>query len=474
MLNPGMKSNHDYHAVVIGSGFTGSITAMILARRGSRVRIVDPVGHPRMVVGESSTPIADFLLRRLDHHFDVPLLSQWSAWGTWQAHHRDIDAGKKRGFSYYQHRRGQVSATAESMLVAASVDDDSSDTHWMRRDVDQRLFEECLAAGVDHDPGQSVTAVRDHRVVCGSRAYTADWIIDASGAAGVTRRLGDVGQSRDYRSWMRTDTRCRYDHRIGVGSYSDHHRTDEDPFDGDAAAQHHLCDDRGWIWMLRFASGITSVGVVQRRVGGEYQTIAPEDYPSVASVMRDSRSVSERSAGRGWRRIDRVQRWTDAVAGDHVLRMPTTAAVVDPLHSTGIAHGLAGVLRVCRIVLGDGDPAIYRDIVHREVRWIDRLVSTAYGCLGDFQRFSLAVMLYVTAAIACEERLIAGQDDIALFGLHDADLCRAIDRCCVWLSDASLSTDEATSKLLREIEPWNVAGFDGRSSGRYPYAATKS
>ncbi len=41
-----------------------------------------------------------------------------------------------------------------------------------------------------------------------------------------------------------------------------HLNFEDDTFDGDDAAQHHVLAD-GWMWMLRFDCGITSVGITR-------------------------------------------------------------------------------------------------------------------------------------------------------------------------------------------------------------------
>ena len=136
--------NHRVDVTIIGSGFAGSILAWILANRGLRVALVDAARHPRFAIGESSTPIADMILRRLGRQYVLPDLESLSAWGSWQASHADITCGRKRGFSYYVHSPGRPYAETapgeRSLLVAASANDDVADTHWYRAEVDAFFF----------------------------------------------------------------------------------------------------------------------------------------------------------------------------------------------------------------------------------------------------------------------------------------------------------------------------------------------
>ena len=127
---------------IIGSGFVGSILASILAKHGRNVVLIDSAKHPRFAIGESSTPIADFLLAHLGQLHGLDPLVQLSKWGSWQRHYPQLACGKKRGFSYFDHRVGRREVRESfvgqrSLLVAASPTDPSSDTHWYRADVDE-------------------------------------------------------------------------------------------------------------------------------------------------------------------------------------------------------------------------------------------------------------------------------------------------------------------------------------------------
>ena len=48
--------------VVIGSSFSGSLTALILRKMDIDVILIDRQRHPRFAIGESSTPAADLVL----------------------------------------------------------------------------------------------------------------------------------------------------------------------------------------------------------------------------------------------------------------------------------------------------------------------------------------------------------------------------------------------------------------------------
>src|ERR1051325_4724960 len=121
--------------IIVGSGFAGSIMAMILKRLGKSVAVLEKDRHPRFAIGESSTPLANLLLEELARKYDLPELAGFSKWGSWQKAHPEIACGLKRGFTFYKHEFGRevdFHDRTQQLLVAASPHDRIADTHWHR------------------------------------------------------------------------------------------------------------------------------------------------------------------------------------------------------------------------------------------------------------------------------------------------------------------------------------------------------
>jgi tetracycline 7-halogenase / FADH2 O2-dependent halogenase len=487
-----MSENVRCDVAIIGSGFAGSILGQILVTRGLKVIIIDPATHPRFAIGESSTPIADAMLRSIGKTYGLNPLVDISAWGSWQRNFPDLAAGKKRGFSYFFHESDtkfrESHLGEKSLLIAASADDESSDTHWYRADVDQWLFQEFCALGGQGWSGYRVTECSvsrsgnrvSNQLTCqpndqsaAARHITADWVVDASGGASVLAKL--LG-GEDFTPRMRTKTRASFAHFDNLGSWSAGHADRLNPFDADDAAQHHLIGGDGWMWMLRFDHGRTSVGWVQPL---NRPTIEWPASPSIAKLFESATMVPVPGMIHG----GRLQRWSPAVLGSRRLALPTAAATIDPLHSTGIAHALAGVRRVAKMVLQDGATTTdcvehYGQLVDAEVQWLDRLVSLAYDTIGDFERFSLATLTFILAAIRCEERLAAGAGEAdleeGLYGLHDVELVRAIEAASDELRRPGRDNELVADAVAATLAPWNHYGlFDRGANGRYAYTATK-
>src|SRR5258708_6672808 len=147
-------SRKHFQVVVVGSGFAGSLTAMIAKRLGYTTALIERGRHPRFAIGESSTPLANLLLEETSTEYDLPFVRPLCKWGTWQKQLPHLACGLKRGFTFYHHEFGRPCRGAldrrDQFLVAASPHDGIADTHWYRPDFDHFLVREAQACGVDY------------------------------------------------------------------------------------------------------------------------------------------------------------------------------------------------------------------------------------------------------------------------------------------------------------------------------------
>src|SRR4051812_39273410 len=144
----------DADIAVIGAGFSGSLTALLLKQIGLSSVLIDRGTHPRFAIGESSTPLANLILEDLAWRYDLPRLAPLSNYASWKRAYPDIVCGLKRGFSYFHHRFGEdfqpQADHANELLVAASSTNEDADTHWLRSEFDQFLAHEAIAAGIPY------------------------------------------------------------------------------------------------------------------------------------------------------------------------------------------------------------------------------------------------------------------------------------------------------------------------------------
>src|SRR2546422_506916 len=146
-----MKAEFDI--AVVGSGFGGSLTAMIARRLGRSVALLERGRHPRFAIGESSTPLANLLLEELARRYDLPQIMPLAKWSSWQKMLPEIACGLKRGFTFYHHVFGQpwreIPDRRNQLLVAASPHDGMADTHWYRSEFDHFCVRVAQQVGVD-------------------------------------------------------------------------------------------------------------------------------------------------------------------------------------------------------------------------------------------------------------------------------------------------------------------------------------
>src|ERR1700761_2941038 len=90
-----------YDIAIAGSGFAGSLMAMIAKRLGFSVVLLERGVHPRVVIGESSTPLANLLFEELCRNYNLQALAPLTKWGSWQRTYPQIACGLKRGFTFY-------------------------------------------------------------------------------------------------------------------------------------------------------------------------------------------------------------------------------------------------------------------------------------------------------------------------------------------------------------------------------------
>lgn len=469
--------NHDVDVVIVGGGFGGSLLAIVLQQAGLRVALIDRGSHPRFAIGESSTPIANLVLGDLCREYGLSRIAPLTKYGTWQAAHPQLIAGIKRGFSYFHHVAGNTFIAdanhSTELLVAASSSDETSDTHWLRQDVDAFLFHEAKSSGaacfeqtdiVELEPdGDGVALTLQSRHQASETKLRARFVVDGSGEGRfLARRLGIADKTHELKTKSRTVfahfgevtrwQRCLNANNISVV---------EHPFDCDHAALHHVFDG-GWMWQLRFNDETVSAGFVQDlskpqvfagsplasrehdRDAGEEWRMWLDRFPSIAEQYSAAKVV--RPEG-GLRATGRMQRKLANAVGPWWAMLPNTAGFIDPLHSSGIAHTLCGIERLSRILirhLGRSDLSAqlcgYEAHVLAEVELIDLLVSGCFAAMGEFRLFASMSMLYFAAATSYERARVAST------GIFAPAFLRADDRH--WRAVVSKMWDRLQEVLL--------------------------
>lgn len=498
---------------IIGSGFAGSLMALLLTRLGRSCVMIDRQAHPRFAIGESSTPLADMALRDIARKYDLPRLAPLSKYGTWMATYPHVMRGLKRGFSYFDHEPHEPfvpnAQHTNELLVAASTDDASSDTHWLRSEVDSFFAGEAVAAGVpllekttlvrlQHTPGQwELNGFRGEEGRDGEVEIRARFVIDTSGEGKLLARTLGIA---DEKHLLKTNSRPLFAHFANLKPWREMllergAAVGNHPFDCDRAALHQVF--RGaWMWQLRFDSEVVSAGfAIDAQKHPLEESLSPqaewdrwmERYPTLREQFAQARIVNP---PRGLVRGPRMQRLMAQVAGPDWVMLPHTAGFIDPLHSSGIAHSLFGIERLADIFEQhwEGDSLAaelqeYARIVRTEIELIDLLVAGCYAGTVDFRLFTAMCMFYFAGTIACERRRCDSPFDPARYFLNaDDPSYRAASRTgyehLQQLLASGPPTDLAIDRfvsLVRDlIAPWNTANLmNPASKNMYRHTAAR-
>jgi FADH2 O2-dependent halogenase len=485
----------DADVAIVGSGFSGSLTALALLRRGQRVALIERGRHPRFAIGESSTPLANLLLEELADRYDLPRIRAFSKWGTWQRARPEVACGLKRGFTFFFHQPGDAFADGpdheRQLMVAASPHDGIADMHWYRPDFDRALAEEAESAGGIHLDmtrlhslrREGATTILDGEREGRSIRIAASFVIDASGPRGFLHRALDLGEVS--RRWL-PPTQGLYTHFEHVDRWDDLHPAGEPtPYPMDDAAVHQVFPG-GWIWILRFNNGLTSAGAALTdpiadsiaAADGEaaWQRLL-ERLPSVRDQFLRARATLP------FVHAPRLSFRSARAAGSTWALLPSAAGVIDPLLSTGFPLTLLGVLRLADVLERtspgperDAALAAYERDTLRELDATEGLVAALYATMTDPALFKRLALLYFAAASFSEAARRLGRPALAPgFLLCDHPIFGPEMAACAALAASASSAEDRralAARIDRAIEPFDIAGLlDRRRRDWYPVLA---
>lgn len=479
----------DFDIVVLGSGFGGSLLSMVARRLGLSVLLVERSAHPRFAIGESTSPLTNLLLEQLAVGYDLPFLLPLTTFGDWQRTYPEIGCGLKRGFTYYAHKAGEPFRAAPDrstqLLVAASPKDEVSDMHWLRADVDHFLMRRAVELGVIYTDRTEVTGLdRTGEGIwrlSGQRDgapfnASARLLIDATGPRGCLHRLWGLPETTfpDYPA-----TRGLFTHFTNVqrcDAMEDFATDGVPPYPPDDAALHHVFDG-GWMWALRFGNGITSAGFsITDALAGELGLPGDPEaawqrflqrFPSIQRQFVNAQPI------RPFVYSPRLSYRTSQAAGSGWALLPSAAAFIDPLFSTGIPLTLLGIERLGRVLAEIGEPAsldsrlsAYGELTLAEADSTAAFIGAGFRAMPCFPVFAAFSLFYFAAASYSEmARRLAKPHLVTRFLAADrTDFRSGMDRCLQRLPSAMTNcnpsaTDAFASLVAESIACLNVAGL---------------
>ena len=328
----------DHDVTIVGGGVAALTLALELRRErpATRILVIEPNTHPvpevTHTVGESTVEVSAHYLRDrlgLGDHLSTSHIRKMGL-RMFFSHERNTDIAQ----------RMELGSSSFVPQVTYQID---------RGRLENELSRRCLAAGIDISCGRvrSVELGSEHRphtiTVQNGTAVTqttARWVVDASGRNRMLTRQLELKQTNGHdcnAAWFRVAT------EIDVGRWSDDPVWQARLVEGDRAmSTNHLMGEGYWVWLIRLASGATSVGIVAdpafhgfdefntldkaRAWLGDHEPQCAAVVAEHADLIKDFRVMKHYSHG-ATQVFDGRDRW--CLTGD-------SGIFLDPLYSSGL------------------------------------------------------------------------------------------------------------------------------------------
>jgi flavin-dependent dehydrogenase len=312
--------------LVVGGGPGGCAAAIMLARMGRRVLLLEKDCHPRFHIGESLLPMSMPIFDALGVRESIEALGVIKRGA-------DFPSGNADGYQVFRFSRTLHPTWPYAVQIR-------------RADLDQVLFAAAQKAGVSTlentlaeevrflDDGVEVTV----RTAQGERVrYGARYLIDASGRDTLLGRLLHLKEAN-----RRHRSAAMYAHFSGV--------TRRGGEDAGNVSIYRVAD--GWVWVIPLPDGITSIGLVcgpstLRNRGGDNEGFLRRMLQSNAQLaerIADGRIVGHLQATGNY--SYRCTEW----AGPRWVMVGDAAAFVDPIFSSGVHIALQSALDAAALV----------------------------------------------------------------------------------------------------------------------------
>jgi flavin-dependent dehydrogenase len=314
--------------VIIGAGPAGSVAGTTLARLGRRVVALERQHFPRQVIGESLLPRCNQILEQLGM---LPALEKRGY-------------TRKRGATFW--RAGQ----RRRFEFALGLEGDFDHSYQVPRDdFDQTLATEARRQGVDVRFGVEVRGLEvegEHVTISAwdlwrdkSVRLRARYLIDCSGYGRVLPRL------------LNLESPTGMPERVACFTHFEGDRRPADDAEGDIWVCTH--PENGWLWLIPFSNGRTSVGAVCDPAYWDSRPEANLQERLVAHLMRDPAASGRLTAATVVLPTQVIRGYSRQVTKMYGPRWVVTgnaADFLDPVFSSGVCVAMESSHRAATLV----------------------------------------------------------------------------------------------------------------------------
>lgn len=398
-----------YDITVIGSGMGGSACALLFAKLGYKVMLIERGRHPRFAIGESATPVMSEKIRHLGKAYGIPEFIDFSTYDKIKDSGNKMLCGPKELFHYFLHRNGQVEPAQFGNIPEIIVQTPEIDVQYCRAESDLYMVELAQRYGVDYleetsvdhidfrDDGVDLSCTKDGNTF----TVNTEFVIDGTGFNSIIGKKFNLKVQGDQ---LQTPLKSRsiFTHFREIGDFEEVLRNssefvDRSPAPRARATQHH-CFEGGWVWLIPFENGVTSVGLnldldrypMNEKEGeAEFWEIVGK-YPLIHDLLKGQETVMP------FIKTGRLQFINEHMVGDRWAMLPASAYGLDAWFSTGLAvsfmaiHRLADLLhervfpekRFERRLIMDYETALKKEFFH-----VSKMINGMYKSFRHFDVF---------------------------------------------------------------------------------------